>query len=160
MSSQKTMAQFHQLMKELLEFMQIPPSRLTPNEVYCFTIDDKTEISFLQEQPDAFDMVVHAATLTNPKADGVLRKLLAMNLFSSTGPNISVGMNPETGAISLWSRMSLADMNIAKLVDLIHLAVKHTLTVRLHLQESQIPSSRGGTGRKKLQLTLPRGMSR
>src|SRR4051812_25378859 len=99
MSSQRTMVQFHQLMKELLQFMQIPPSRLTPNEVYCFTIDGKTEISFLQEQPGLFDMVVHAATLANPKADGILRKLLAMNLFSHTGPNISVGMNPKTGAI-------------------------------------------------------------
>ena len=153
MPGQRTMAQFHQLMKELLQFMQISPSRLTPNEVYCFTIDDKTEINFLQEEPGSFDMVVHAATLTNPKADGVLRKLLAMNLFSRTGPNINVGMNPKTGAISLWSRMSLADMDVARLVDLIHLAVKHATTVRSHLQETHIPSSSSG-GRRKLQLGL------
>lgn len=44
-------------MKELLQFMQIPASRLTANEVYNFTIDDKTEISFLQQQPGALDVL-------------------------------------------------------------------------------------------------------
>jgi len=151
----KKMPEFHQLMKELLRFMQILPSQLTPNEVYSFTIDDKTEISFLQQQPGSLDMLVHAATLANPKADSVLRKLLEMNLFAYSGPNISVGMNPKTGAISLWSRMALADMDVRGLVDLVQLAVKRASAVRQHLQEQRVLTANGAAGRKRIQLGSP-----
>jgi hypothetical protein len=149
------MPEFHQLMQELLQFMQIPPSRLNANEVYCFTIDGKTEISFLQQQSGSLDMLVHAATLANPKADDVLRKLLEMNLPACAGPPISVGVNSRTGAISLWSRMSLADMDRPGLVNLIQLAVSRASTVRRCLQERHLPASKDGAGRKRIQLNLP-----
>lgn len=149
------MPEFHQLMKELLQFMQIPPSRLAANEVYSFTIDGKTEISFLQQQPGSLDMLVHVATFANPKADGVLRSLLEMNLFAVAGPNISVGMNSKTGAISLWSRMSLADVDVPGLVKLIELAVQRASAVRQSLQGRHVATN-GSARRTRIQLDLPR----
>jgi hypothetical protein len=145
--------EFHQLMNELLQFMQIPPSRLSSDEVYCFTIDDKTEISFLQQEPGSIDMLVHAATLSNPKADDVLRKLLEMNLFTAAGPNISVGMNPKTGAISLWSRMLLAGMDVPLLVKLIQLALKRASAVLRCLRSDAVPLI--PSRRKGMQFKLP-----
>ena len=148
------MPEFHPLMKDLLKFMQISPSRLAANEVYSFTIDGKTEVSFLQQQPGSLDMLVHAATLANPKADGVLRSLLEMNLFASAGPNISVGMNPKTGAISLWSRMSLADADVPALVKLIEFAVQRASTIRNALQVQPVrPVS--GARRASMRFAFP-----
>lgn len=149
------MPEFHQLMRDLLQFMQIPPSRLAPNEVYSFTIDGMTEVSFLQRQPDSIDLLVHAATLANPKADGVLRSLLAMNLFAVEGPNVSVGMNPETGAISLWLRMPLSGMDVPTLVGLIELAVQRAASVRTALRERHAKAANHDARRTTLQRSMP-----
>jgi hypothetical protein len=137
-------AEFHRLMKELQQFMQIPPSRQPFNEVYCITIDGKTEVHFLEQQAGSIDMLVHVGTLPNPKFDGALRKLLAMNLFALAGPNISVGMNPQTGAVSLWSRMALATMNVAALTALIELALERAAAVLQCLHEPRLRPPAGG----------------
>jgi hypothetical protein len=150
MSERGKSPEFHELMKQLLQFMQIPSSRLSVNEVYLFTINGETEISFLQQRPGSIDMLVHAATLANPKADNILRSLLEMNLFAYDGPNISVGMNAKTGAISLWSRLSLADMDVRGLVELVDLAVKRASAVRESLLVQRVPLAGDGAGRKQI----------
>jgi hypothetical protein len=96
-----------------------------------------------------------SSTLANLKADSALRKLLELNLFAYAGPNISVGMNPETGSISLWSRMALADMDVPRLVDLIQLAVNRASVVRQCLQEQRVPAAKGKLRRNWIQPNSP-----
>jgi len=159
MSSNSYLAKpkFHALMKEVLQFMQVYPPLKRVDEVYSFTLESKAEINFLSAQDKMLDMVAYAGTLPNVKADAVLRKLLEMNRLaveeSGEEPHLSVGMNPVTGVISLWSRQALAAMNVDGVVELFKLVQDRISLVREHLQEPS-PGARNLSRHRGLQISL------
>jgi Tir chaperone protein (CesT) family len=132
---EKFLPDFHELMKELLLFMQIKPFSDAAPEVYSFTFENKTEIKICSRQPGTFDMIVKIGVVQNQKAHTVLLNLLSMNRYISDGPCLSIGIDPDSGIVILWSRQSLAALDLERLKGLLKIVLTRAASARQHLQE-------------------------
>jgi hypothetical protein len=119
MTPQAAYVDFHRLMKDLLRYMNIDAPSDHRSEVYSFSFDEKTEVHICSPQPGALDMLVRVGILGNREANGILHKLLAMNLYRGDGMPLNVGMDPASGRVTLWTRHSLYGMEIQKLTSLL-----------------------------------------
>ena len=129
-------AGFHELMRELLRFMQIQPSSNLPSEVYSFSFDHgKTEVNMFSAHPGMLDILVLAGVMKEPTV-AILRNLLGMNRYIQGGFPLSIGMDPASGKVTLWSRHPLEGLDIRKLAALLTKVLDHVAAVQGHLNAS------------------------
>jgi hypothetical protein len=122
-------------MKELLQFMQIRSSVQKEPEVYSFTFDGQTEVKILSGQAGHLDiLVLSLPPLNTAGSQAALLSLLHLNYYTFDGPCLSIGRDPSSGKICLWSRQSLAGMDLQKLVDLLHHVLARASVAQQHLQ--------------------------
>jgi hypothetical protein len=114
---------FHGLMQQLLQYMKIAPSAESLGEVYSFTFDRKTEVKLFSLTPDALEMHIMLGVLSDQAAPTVMLNLLHLNRYISEGPCMSIGVDPDSRAVTVWSRHSLVDMDLAKLAGVIRAAL-------------------------------------
>jgi len=141
---------FHELMHELLRFMQIQPSSNLPSEVYSFSFDDgKTEVNIFSEHPGRLDMLVLAGVMKEPTVV-VLRNLLGMNPYIQGDFPLGIGVDPASGKVTLWTRHSLEELDVRKLASLLTTVLDHAATVQGHLNASPAPSGPRATRRQQI----------
>lgn len=142
---------FHQLVKNLLRIMEIAALPSAEPEVYSLEFAGAAEIHIFSTKPDSIDIVAALGVLKNCKAHETLLRLLAMNLcIREDSRPFNIGLDPDTGKMSLWTKDYLSLLDANKLAGLIREMLDKAALIQQQLQESERSSSTATPGSKYL----------
>jgi len=133
---------FHDLMKELLRTMQMEPPAGPSPEVYSFTFEQNIEINIFSACAGMIDLLAEPGIMHNVKAHALLLDLMTLNRHEMKGDCLSIGVDPKSGKVSLWTRQPLAQLQVDVLRKLLEQMLTRVDQVRQYLQTPSV--ARGG----------------
>lgn len=124
---------FHHLMVALLRHMQIPPPSEAAPEVYVLTFDDNLTVRFFCQRIGTADLLCRVGVMPNTRDASALLGLLALNRHTCEGPCLNVGVDPASGAVTIWTRLPIAHTSLDTLVLLLKAVLARAQLVQRYL---------------------------
>jgi hypothetical protein len=143
---------FHRLVNQVLRRMRIDVPAAPQGEAYRLTFDERTDLYLLSPRPGLLDLVAQAGVLDNRQAADVLLRLLALNCFHADSVPLNLGVVPDSGVVSLWMRLPLAETDADQTAEAIDRLLAGVDAARRVLERGKPHAgARGATGAGWLQ---------
>lgn len=102
---------FHYAVVRLLAMLNIPDDPATViQQGFTVRVDADLHIDLIGLQEGFINLRSVVGTLPDPTENAMLLRLLYANDFAFEHPPVSIGVNPESGSITVWSRQALAEL--------------------------------------------------
>ena len=102
---------FHQAVTRLLIMIDHKHDQWEPQSAYTVGVDDDLRIDLIGLQEGFLNLRAVVGQLPDSRENGVLLRLLQANDFAFEHPPVSIGINPETASITVWSRQALSELH-------------------------------------------------
>jgi hypothetical protein len=102
---------FHQTVTRLLAMIDHKHDHGGPQLAYTVGVDNDLRIDLIGLQEGFLNLRAVVGQLPNSSENGVLLRLLQANNFAFEHPPVSIGIDPETASITVWSRQALSELN-------------------------------------------------
>lgn len=126
---------FHQLMVALLRHMQIPPPPVAAPEVYVLTFDSNLTVRFFCQGMGTADLLCRVGVMPNTRDAAALLGLLSLNRHTCEGSCLNVGVDPASGAVTIWTRLPIAHTSLDTLVMLLKAVLTRARLAQRHLSD-------------------------
>jgi hypothetical protein len=101
---------FHHLVTCLLSVIKLASSQVPAQLAYTLKVDDKLQIDLIGLQPGFVNLRAIVGQLPGSTGNDTLLRLLYANAFAFEHPPVSIGIDPDTAHIMVWSRQALAEL--------------------------------------------------
>jgi hypothetical protein len=82
-----------------------------PQPAYTVSIDDDLWIDLIGLQEGFLNLRAVVGQLPSSSENGILLRLLQANNFAFEHPPVSIGIDPDTASIMVWSRQALSELH-------------------------------------------------
>lgn len=135
---------FHQLVTRLLTLMNIPHDRVPSEAAYTIGVDDQLQIDLIGLQEGFINLRAVLGPLPAEDDNDTLLRLLQANTFAFEHPPVSIGVDPATGTVVIWSRQALVELRDDSRCDWFERFIRIAFAVQAWL--SAAPADRGAEG--------------
>ena len=147
---------FSDVVVRLFASMNIPHDPSAPiQQGYTICIEDSLNIDLIGLQQGFINLRSVIGTLPNNVENDMLMRLLYANQFAFEHPPVSIGIDPETHAVTVWSRQALAELRNDVRSDWFDRFIKLTSTVQNWLHSSDHVTPLAMPARPNPSATLP-----
>lgn len=102
---------FHQAVTRLLTMIDHKHDQWEPQRAYTVGVDDNLQIDLIGLQEGFLNLRAIVGQLPGSSENGLLLRLLQANDFAFEHPPVSIGINPDTASITVWSRQALSELH-------------------------------------------------
>lgn len=102
---------FHQAVTRLLAMIDRNHDQWGPQPAYTVSIDDDLRIDLIGLQEGFLNLRAVVGQLPSSSGNGILLRLLQANNFAFEHPPVSIGIDPDTASITVWSRQALSELH-------------------------------------------------
>lgn len=103
---------FDKIIVQLFSTLRLPHEAMTsPNPGYTVRIEGKLLIELIGLQQGFINLRSIVGTVPDNIDSGSLLHMLYANQFAFEHPPVSIGVDPDTAAITVWSRQALSELH-------------------------------------------------